>query len=412
MHTGQNRSGCARVGVTAGYRNYYYGKWHAGPGSPYDHHCEGVSYPSYNNPYTKPEYKQYLTEYNLPKPRIQVEEVLNRYGGIGENYVEGEPFYQTWTHNNEFASGVQQTPKDTHEAFFVANLACDRLREIAKSDSGEPWHMRVDFWGPHPPYFPTPEYAGMYDPKEIPMYPSYMDPLTDKPATYRHNNTFRSVDMDAWPMWAGVLARCYEQIALVDDAGGRVLDTLEELGLAENSIVIWTTDHGDALASHGGRINKGNYMIEELLRVPFAIRWPGRIPSGTVSERLVSHIDLAPTFLDAAGTSFPEEVHGTSILPMCTGETDEWRDDLMVTHNGDGSQSRSRIMVKPPYKYIATKNDIDELYNHDEAPYEMVNLAGRPEYSDLCDEMRSRICKWQERTQDELLDLADAARHG
>ncbi|MEM8863407.1 MAG: sulfatase-like hydrolase/transferase, partial [Chloroflexota bacterium] len=79
-----------------------------------------------------------------------------------------------------------------------------------------------------------------------------------------------------WSEWQKMLALCYAQITLVDEAGGRILAKLDELGLAENTLVIWTADHGDALACHGGHFNKRCYLPEEVMRVPLAIRWPGK----------------------------------------------------------------------------------------------------------------------------------------
>ena len=164
----------------AGYRNYYYGKWHAGPGTAHNHHCEGFSYPSYNNPYTKPEYLRYLEKRGLPAPEISIErsfwpEVL--WNGKDNPMVKDGAYHQDSDWCNEHASGLMTTPTDTHEAFFLANTAVEKLHELAASDDDKPFSLRVDFWGPHQPYFPTAEYGDLYRPADIPVYGGFRDDL-------------------------------------------------------------------------------------------------------------------------------------------------------------------------------------------------------------------------------------------
>ena len=140
----------------------------------------------------------------------------------------------------------------------------------------------------------------MYDPEDIPVYGNFADDLRDKPAVYWHepHDTLRGEDGHfaapsklAWGEWQRIIARAFAHISLVDAAGGMILDKLDALGLAENTLVIWTADHGDALASHGGRFDKGSYMTEEVLRVPLAMRWQERIPAGQTTDALACGID-------------------------------------------------------------------------------------------------------------------------
>ena len=393
----------------AGYRSYYYGKWHAGAGTAHDHGCEGFSYPSYNNPYTKPEYKQYLKRRGLDEPEILIEQTFWSPARmrVGELYRQE----QGWC--NEHASGILQTPTDTHEAFFLANLTCRKLRELAAQGDGRPFSMRVDFWGPHQPYFPTREYADLYRPEEIPEYGSFRDDLADKPEIYRtEHNAGISRDRKLlqpnpipWSEWQKVLARCYAQISLMDAAGGRILDTLDELHLAENTLVIWTTDHGDALACHGGHFDKASYMPEEMVRIPMAVRFAGRIPPGQVSDRLVSNLDVAPTLLDAAGAAFETEIDGASLLPLCCGQSSPWRDDLMCQTHGHGEDHVGRLVVTDRYKYVANRGQMDELYELAADPYELRNLIGDPACKDVLVDMRRRLSAWQRKTGDPHTEL-------
>jgi arylsulfatase A-like enzyme len=380
------------------YRNYYFGKWHAGPGTAYDHHCEGFSYPSYNNPYTKPEYKEYLQARDLPEADITVERDFMKNGRKhGDHMVQD----QKWC--NEHTSGIMEAPNDTHEAFFLANLACDQLRQLAQSSTGQPFCLRVDFWGPHQPYFPTRQFADLYSAGDIPEYGSFRDSLADKPRIYRSEYNVPMSDGEElifpnplpWEEWQKTLALCYAQITMVDAAGGRVLKTLDELGLSDNTLVIWTTDHGDALACHGGHFDKRSYMPEEMVRIPMAIRYPGVVGAGQTNDKLVSNIDLAPTILDAAGTGFQHDVDGTSLLPLCVNSATDWRDDLMCETHGHGDPHIGRLVVTDRHKFAANKGDLDELYDLRDDPYELTNLVGNPACAPVLVDMKRRLSQWQ-----------------
>jgi arylsulfatase A-like enzyme len=390
-----------------GYQNYYYGKWHAGrPGSAYEHGCAGFSYPSFANPYNTPEYEAYIAERGLP---------------TAEHLVE----HNFWIHMKHLAHvrpgtrrrgaagwfdgyGLTLTPKETHEAFFLAHLACERLRELARRD--QPFALRVDFWGPHHPHFPTQEFADLYDPAEIPVYGSFHDDLKNKPDNYhfesRHplGRESRIIQPSAWSwaQWQKLIARCYAHITMIDAAGGLILDTLDELGLTQSTFVVWTADHGDALACHGGHFDKGSYLPEEVLRIPMAIRSPGHIEPGGTSDRLVSLIDLGPTFLNLAGTRFEHETDGTSLLGLCTGAAGEWREDLMCeTHGVDDDVVIGRSLITDRYKYSAYAGLMHEMYDLRDDPYELNNLIDDPACGDLRAEMRRRLLAWQQRTRDD-----------
>jgi arylsulfatase A-like enzyme len=386
-----------------GYRNYCYGKWHAGPpGSARDYGCAGFSYPSFGNPYATPEYQAYLERRGLPTAEHRIERV---FGPWYERLRAGDVYRgrDGWPDG----VGLTLTPKETHEAFFLASCACDQLRASART--GERFAMRVDFWGPHHPHFPTAEFASRYDPTTIPEYPSFHDQLTDKPEIYRteqwkplgRDNRLIQPSPLPWSEWQKVIARAYANITMIDVAGGLILDALDQLGLADDTFVIWGADHGDALACHGGHFDKGSYLCEEVLRVPLAVRWPGRIRPGQTCERLVSLLDVGPTFLDLAGTRFAHRTDGTSLLGLCTGAGDGWRDDLMCETHGYGDDVAGRAVVTDRYKYTATTGQLHELYDLREDPYELVNLIDDPAHGAVRAELRDRLSEWQRRTHDD-----------
>jgi arylsulfatase A-like enzyme len=390
-----------------GYKNFYYGKWHAGPGTAKDHRCEGFSYPSYNNPYTKPEYKDYLKRYNLPEPEILIEHSFLRPDKFPD-IQKGNVIKQNRDWCNEHAAGVMQTPNDTHEAFFLANLACEKLEELAKVKDGNPFHLRVDFWGPHPPYFPTKEFAAMYKPEDIKEYGSFRDDLKTKPEIYKFENNFGLCEDNKliqpnplpWSIWQKVIALAYGQVTLTDAAGGRILDKLEELGLAENTIVIWSTDHGDALACHGGHFDKSAYLPEEIIRVPMAVRYPGKIKAGQKSNALVSNVDIPITILDAAGLKFEKKIHGESILSVSTGG--KARENIVCETFGHQRPHNGRALITDRYKYIANGLQTHELYDLQKDPYELTNLIDSPVHKEILEDLKQQLKRWQKQTDDTI----------
>ena len=400
-----------------GYRLYYYGKWHTGPGTAHDYGCEGFSYPGYSNPYITPEYKEYIEARGMEVASFNIEHVF--YEGRSPPSKPGPGYRLEWPNNWEHVTGVLETPDGTHESFFLANLAREKLRELARSDLDQPFFLRVDFYGPHMPYLAGPDYVAMYDPEQIQEYGSFCDDLSNKPEVHRteFNKPF-SQDGKLivpsplpWSEWQRVLGYCYAQITMVDAAGGMILDELERLGLAEDTLVIWTADHGDAVASHGGHFDKNAYLTEEVLRIPMAMCWPGHIPEGEVSQHLVSNLDLPVTLMDVTDASCPWPTDGRSLLDLVTkgrAATEKWRDDLMCeTYGHHGEKVVGRALVTQCYKYAVYRyldevKPMSELYDLEEDPYEMNNLVSDPNHCEVVEDLRRRLKAWRDRTGDTI----------
>ena len=194
-----------------------------------------------------------------------------------------------------------------------------------------------------------------------------------------------------WEEWQKVLSRCYAQMTLIDEAGGRILDKIRELGLEENTMILWTADHGDALACHGGHFDKNCYLPEEVMRIPLAVKYPPLIPAGTVREDLVSNVDFAPTLLDVAGTSFEGRVDGRSILELFEENSLPWRRILQAETNGHLTPWLGRMGVGERYKFLFNKGDTDELYDLEQDPWEMKNLIGEEDCRELVQEFKRSL---------------------
>jgi arylsulfatase A-like enzyme len=399
----------------AGYRTYYYGKWHAGPGTAMDYGCEGFCYPGFGNPYITPEYAEYVRELGLEPARFDVEHAFTE--PFSPREVEPGPGYRCLAEEfHPHATGLLETPPETHESFFLAHLARRKLSELAQERLGQPFFMRVDFYGPHPPYFASREYVDLYDPEQIAEYGSFRDPLDGKPSVWLRETNEQISERGRilrpnplpWREWARILAYVYGHVTQVDAAGGLILDALAELGLAENTLVIWTSDHGDPIAAHGGHFGKEAYMSEEVLRIPLALRWPGRIPAGQEMESLVSSVDVPATLADAAGVAFDEPVDGRSLLDLCVPERphEPWRADLLCeTHGHHGEQVIGRALVTRHFRYTTywhydTDEHNVELYDLVRDPYQLRNLVREPYYVEVVADLHRRLKDWRERTLD------------
>lgn len=409
-----------------GYRLYSYGKWHAGPGTAHDYGCGGFSYPKFGNPYITPEYKAYCEARGLQPASFKIEHVFME--PVSPDEPEPGAGYRCEAGSlHPHVTGVMETPPDTHEAQFLANLACDKLRELAEEGDERPFFLRVDIWGPHSPYLASQEYLGMYPPEQIPEYGSFRDDLSDKPLVYLkewnepigRDNRLVVPNPLSWREWQQILGYVYAQVTQVDAAVGLILGALDELGLTENTLVIWTADHGDAIASFGGHFSKEAMLSEEVLRIPLAVRWPERIAPGQVSEHLVSQVDLPVTILEAAGTSFNGPVDGKSLLDLVDNgqlkDSSHWRDDLMCeTHGHHWEPVSGRAIVTERHRYaiyqfygkpdyldaVDTSQSMEELYDLQEDPYQLNNLANDPHYAAILSDHRRCLKNWQELTGD------------
>ncbi|MGE4584860.1 MAG: sulfatase-like hydrolase/transferase [Sphaerochaeta sp.] len=369
----------------AGYTTYAFGKWHAGPKNAVLMGAKGFSPSGYGNPYTSEAYAAYCKELGIAEASHTIDTKFWNADTARHfpDLYEGNTDYRcrgSWC--GETAFGTTNTDKRSHECFFLAHLAQEALKTQAKQ-AEQPFHMRIDFWGPHQPYFPTQEFIDRYNPSDILEYGSFRDNLENKPFIYRRMNQpiadesgeLLRPSIFSWERWQHLLAIAYAQTTMIDEAIGTILATLEEVGLADDTLVIWTSDHGDALASHGGMFDKGSFMTEETVRIPLLLRWPNRIVAGSHSQQLVNTLDIMPTILEAAGLQKDDELFGSSLLGL---PQETQRSCILLESYGQGFRDtkRSRTLVTQRYKYTRNEDDMDELYDLELDPYELCNRSG------------------------------------
>jgi len=183
-------------------------------------------------------------------------------------------------------------------------------------------------------------------------------------------------------------------IASVDEGVGEVLDYLDKNGLADNTIIVYTSDQGFYLGEHGWFDKR--FMYEESLRTPLLIRYPKEIKAGTKIDKLVQNLDFAPTFLDYAGVEIPSDMQGKSFRKLVSGESAEWRDAIYYTYYEYPSihmVKRHYGICTDRYKLIHFYYDIDEweLYDLEKDPREMHNVYGDPAYTAIQKNLHERL---------------------
>ncbi|MBT7510208.1 MAG: sulfatase-like hydrolase/transferase, partial [Rhodospirillaceae bacterium] len=184
----------------------------------------------------------------------------------------------------------------------------------------------------------------------------------------------------------------YGMTSYTDDKVGSLLETLEAAGLAEDTIVVFTSDHGEMLGERGMWYKQ--YFYEDSVRVPLIIRDPNSDKTGSVSE-LVSLIDLLPTFMDIASDGNPPEtpgpLDGRSLSGFLNGNIDDWDNKVIAEYTGEGVIAPCRMVRRDNYKYIYTHGHPPLLYDLDADPLEVDNLAGQPEVADVENAMAAEI---------------------
>ena len=175
------------------------------------------------------------------------------------------------------------------------------------------------------------------------------------------------LDREAWRL---MFRRALEQGLIVESALVGLLDRID----LDRTLVIFTSDHGDAVASNGAVANKGGLLAEATLRIPLLLAGPD-MPVGEKREGLVSNLDLVPTVLDAAGIEADREMHGRSLIPLASESATVWRPGLMTQHNGLHDPITQRAWYQDAWKLVLQPDGFVELYDLEADPGELHNLA-------------------------------------
>jgi arylsulfatase A-like enzyme len=184
-------------------------------------------------------------------------------------------------------------------------------------------------------------------------------------------------------------------ISSVDDNVGRVLDYLDASGLAENTIVIYTSDQGFYLGEHGWFDKR--FIYDESFKTPLLIRWPNEIKPGTTNDEMVQNLDFAQTFLEAAGIIAPDDMQGESLMPLLKGDTASWSREAVYYHYYEYPSvhmvKRHYAIVTKEFKLVHFYYDVDEweLYDRLKDPQEMNNVYDDPSYKEVVEKLHKEL---------------------
>ena len=306
-------------------------------------------------------------------------------------------------------SWVSAIPAEWHHSTWIADRTIAFLQQEGRE---RPFFLWCSFPDPHHPFCPPEPYASRYDPASIPVPLRREGELDDLPPHFRRSyeedvlvsgRRVRTRMPDAHRQ--EIIAHTYGMIALIDEQVGRVLDCLEALGLRQDTIVVFLSDHGDLMGDHG-LLNKGPFHFEGLIRVPFIWSWPGHFPAGRATAALASFLDFAPTLLDLCGVPVPEGPvppepeapqmlppwPGLSLAPILCGHSEGVRDAVVVENDEDYLGLRLRTLVTDRFKLtIYAGQPYGELYDLHKDGHELYNRWHDPACACLRDELRLRL---------------------
>ena len=306
------------------------------------------------------------------------------------------------SHRPPLPGEAWEIPEDLHYNAWIAERTNALMDEYAGAN--EPFFLWASFFDPHPQYMVPEPYASMYDPESVTVPEAMEGEFNDKPPYFRKALEEHPDFSDfAEPGGNGIhgagshlrskehkaknIATMYGMMTMLDTYIGRIIDNLERHGLVENTLICFTTDHGDFWGQHG-LVAKAIHHYEDLLRVPLVVSMPGSIPEGRISDSLQSTVDLAPTFLSFAGIPVPASMSGIDEKEVWTGEKETVRSHAIVENQHQPTTMNLRTYVSPRYKMtVHYQREYGELYDLEADPGEIVNLWDSREHAALKSEL-------------------------
>jgi arylsulfatase A-like enzyme len=282
--------------------------------------------------------------------------------------------------------GIFKFKEEDFETEWLTDRSIDYLR--SRQGKSQPWFLFTSYLKPHSPSVEPDRWFKKYDPQSIPI-PEL--PANIKEIRRNQNGRARRAYIDDEQMLRVMSAAYYGAIAHLDQQIGRLFGELERLGMADNTLVLFTADHGNMLGDRG-RMFKG-VMYEGSAHVPLIWRGPKGAPEnrGRVVDKIVENTDLLPTILDSAALPVPHRVQGRSFLPLARGQSTNWKDRCY-------SQLRTAMVRSGQWKFIDNSRDLSqefELYDMRNDPKEQRNLAGDPKQRDRIEDYKRQLIAWR-----------------
>ena len=344
-----------------------------------------------------------------------------------DRYLEGRYFFDEWDKALRFRGLVKQQrefyrkrddyaqslgafdwelPEDTHPDVFVGDMATWWLDTTPKKD---PLFLQIGFPGPHPPYDPVPRYAKPYLDKKLPLLPITDAELQGQPPALKELRVHNSgIDHDSviMPMEPTDQQRHRQRayylanVTMIDEKVGQIMDALERNGYLENSIVIFTSDHGDCLTDHGQ--SQKWTMYEQITRVPMIVWAPGRFAQSQTVDALVQQMDLGPTILDWAGIEIPADWEAVSLSGAFDSNEFHGREFVYCEQVQDAVLTGCKFMTMVRDKTHKLVHFLDEpegqLFDLQSDPDEVNNLWHEPAAATHKERLLTELREWRIRS--------------
>ncbi len=363
----------ARVLEEAGYDTAYIGKWHI------DGHTRPVDEP-------------------VPRERsmgfADSRYMFNR--GHRKSVVEKE-------------DGSLQLSADVDSGHYMTDWLGDKAIEYMTVERENPFFLMVSIPDPHEPHCVREPYASMFSPENMPLPRSAMEdaclPSWACEAPVGAGSLWDLEPGEREAKLRRMKAAYCGMVKCIDDNVGRMLACLEARGLAENTIVVFTTDHGEYMGELG-LVGK-NMVYESAYHVPLVMHWPKGIAAGTQVDRFVTSVDFQQTVLGLMGVAPAGREQGRDASPFLRGESPEWRDEAFIHHSRFGYTG----IFTPEYELGLARCGEHALFDRVNDPDQMVNLFEDPEHSEALEELAERVVRHNEELDCPVMEwLADWRR--
>lgn len=379
----------------------------------------------------------YAIGYSGKNHLLEKEETVNF--DFWEGDLKDDPVVAEWYANYRQALAAQGKPEIWRAGVFhdfpdemtrTGKTAEAGLRFLRERDPSKPFALCVSFSDPHVPHLAPRRFAPLYPPEKLNLHPWREGELAVKPRRYHIKWRAQKADRADDAGRRNYMAVYCSMISFVDEKIGALLAELDAQGIAEDTIVVFTADHGDFCFEHN-MCKKDLVLLDSLLHVPCLLRWPGHIRPQDVRDPMIEQVDVLPTILDLLDVKTPFGVQGRSFAPCLSGRRAEHKDalfgevcppwiynpfadyDAMENHHGSwektpfnviGDFTKSIRERDLRYTWYATGEE--ELYNHRTDPHELHNLASDPAYAAEKARLKLRLLEWAVRSEDPLDPLS------
>ncbi len=329
--------------------------------------CEG-------DPYCKDEYFQWLEKH-----------------GLFEDYMAQ---FKAGGHNERY---VRDIPLEFHQNTWITNHVGDYFK--ARREDEKPFFLSVGFFDPHHPFDPVEPYASRFKAEEMPPPISGDCEELMTPYARERRSGYTAVCGDSARIGA-TIAAFHAMMAHLDDAVGRILAALQANGLADSTVIVFTSDHGELLGDHG-MLHKGPLFFDPSIRVPMIWRFPDAWRVSGVDTGFASSVDIAPTVAELAGVKGPHRMQGQPLfdrdgklrpVPARTAALTEWRGEKLHQGTGAPPTPAVRCLTTDDWKFVHYEGKpFGELYDRRNDPQEIRNLWADPGRQSVVRELRERL---------------------